>query len=442
MGMEINVKNQECNQGLTTRIRSLEVISTLLNGADLHYDVLHCVEVFRTSIVTQVVETFAKTCAKLKPSTREFDAQQLSEELTILRDAKSIFSTLEGSEWNEMDVSYAAIVDGIKSFLKAKSGELDEMSHITLNHGLSDGARDGKALRSFAAYQWFDDFLPQEERFVQNCTTKIRHDYFREFSASTDAANIIILRISSLDGGSESLGNFIEDTKELRCALQKIVEYKCFGSVTMDPKISERAAQLFHQLNTYLRCRVTHWQKKLMGWVETVSEEESDWEKLTAATDILNFAISEITEVIEMPCDENIKTCSQSTKNEIMDAFSKFTQQVQQSLASQMAYEKFAGLIQRVEAPGDFSHTATYVPPFEDLKEAARHRMSSDVKKIEDMVEQTAEFDEINDLIAGAVLLDQYVSQEISGRLRLLKRLRTDKEVVTDVLIIEMIDIP
>jgi hypothetical protein len=444
MGIEVSFRNQDCIQGLTTRIRALEVMLTLLNGADLHYDILHFVEVFRTSIVTQVVETFAKTCARLKPSTREFDAQQLSEELTMLRDAKSIFSALEGSEWNEMDFSYAAIVDGIKSFLKAKSGELDEMSHSTLNHGLSDGARDGKALRSFAAYQWFDNFLPQEERFVQNCTTKIRYDYFREFSASADAANVIILRISSLDGDSESLGNFIEDTKELRCALPKIVEYKCFGSVTMHPKMSERAAQLFLELNTYLRCRVTYWQWHLMGWVGTVSKEENDWKKLTTSTEILNFVTSEIIEVIEMPCDESIKIRSRTAKNQILEAFSKFTHQVQRSLASPMTYEKFARLIQRVDALGEFSHTASHLPILEDLKEAARQRMSSDVKKIEEMVEQTAKFDDIDDLIAnleaGAVLLDECVSQEISDRLRLLKRLRTEKEVITDVLITEMIE--
>merc|ERR1711957_309757 len=91
----------------------------------------------------------------------------------------------------------------------------------------------------------------------------------------------------------------------------------------------------------------------------------------------------------------------------------------------------------------DFPCITPHIPRIEDLREAAQRRISSDAKDIEDMVDQTSEFEEIDNLIASfetGMVLDEFVYQEVSSRLRVIKRLRVDKEVVTDILITEMIE--
>ncbi|MGK3761231.1 MAG: energy-coupling factor transporter ATP-binding protein EcfA2, partial [Bacillariaceae sp.] len=441
--MEVDFGNKQAVEYIATQIRTLQMASGVIREADIQDDIVVLVGSIQTTIEFQVVGRFTEACSESKQSYHELDAAQWSERLAILRDIMSTFSDFEGSQWKEMEFSYKKLVDGTKSLLKAKSGELDEMSNSALDHGVGDGARDGKAVCSFASYQWFDNFLPQEERFVQNCTTKIRNDYFREFLISDESIGVIILRISSLNGDSESLGNLVEATKELNCVLPKIVEYKCFGSTIGDRKFSDRAVHVFDKVRAHIRSRVSYWKDTLNAWVEAVSGEDGDWEKLTASTEILDFAISEMNEVIKMPCGKSTKALSKSLKDETMAAFSNFNQQVQGFLDSQMSYEEFASLLARVQALGYFPSTAPHLPKVEDLKEAARQRISSDAKNIEDMVEQTSQYDVIDSLLEDfqkAAVLDIFVSQEVSSRLRPLKRLRIEKEVEADGFINEMIE--
>jgi GTPase SAR1 family protein len=437
-GKEVNFGDLQGIQDLVSHIQTLDMVSGLLKDIGLEDEIFLLVEFIRKTITSKITGRFSNACLDLKSIDYGHDALW-SEKVYVLRDVLSAFSPLEGSQWKNMESSYMTVVDGMKSRLRAKSGELDEISQSAVSHGLVDGMRDGKAVSIFARYQWFDNFLPSEERFVRNCVTKITNDYSRMFSASAESVEGIIFWLSS---HTENPLELAEATIELKSSLSDISECARFGSTIEEQDLSNRAAELFDKLEVYMRIRVGAWKKTLDEWVGTVLNKSTDWEKVTVVTEDLNFMLWEVQEMVDISCAQDVQVLIKSVQDEIISTMVNFKEQVKSSFDSQISYEEIALSLARVQALGDFSRTSPYLPRVEDLKEAARQRVSNDAKKIEDLVEETSEFDEIDRLLVQferASVLDEFVSQEVSSRLRPLKRLRTDKEEDVDECIKEMI---
>ena len=100
-------------------------------------------------------------------------------------------------------------------------------------------------------------------------------------------------------------------------------------------------------------------------------------------------------------------------------------------------------LLAKLQALGDYSFTTLHLPHVEDVIKAARQRVSRDVKEIEDLVEQTTEYDKIDFLLESfkkAAVLDEFISEEVNTRLRLLKFLRTEKEIDANEAVRKMIE--
>lgn len=438
-GKEVNFGDLQGIQDFVSHIQTLDMVSGLLKNIGLEDEIFLLVEFIRKTITSKITERYSNACLDLKSIDYGHDALW-SEKLCVLRDVLSTFSPLEGSQWKNMESSYMTVVDGMKSCLRAKSGELDEISQSAVSYGLVDGMRDGKAVSIFARYQWFDNFLPSEERFVRNCVTKITNDYSRMFSASAESVEGLIFWLSS---HTENPLELAEATTELKSSISDISECARFGSTLEEQDLSNRAAELFDKLEVYMRIRVGVWKETLDEWVGTVLNNSTDLEKVTVVTEALNFMLWEVQEMVDIPCGQDVQVLIKSVQDEIISTMVNFKEQVESSFDSQISYEEIASFLARVQALSDFSRTSPYLPRLEDLKEAARRRVSNDAKKIEDLVEETAEFDEIDRLLVQferASVLDEFVSQEVSSRLRPLKRLRTDKEEDVDEYIKEMIE--
>uniref|UniRef100_A0A7S1ZJW3 Uncharacterized protein n=1 Tax=Trieres chinensis TaxID=1514140 RepID=A0A7S1ZJW3_TRICV len=82
-----------------------------------------------------------------------------------------MFCALQSCSWKQVTHAYNALIDRTKSALRKWSGEIDEMSQSAKEVGIRDGYREAQILGNFRSYEWFDEYLPQEERFIANCNT-------------------------------------------------------------------------------------------------------------------------------------------------------------------------------------------------------------------------------------------------------------------------------
>jgi hypothetical protein len=115
------------------------MISDLLKDAAIENDIFLLVEVIRKSMYSKITGRFRAVCSELKNIDHEYNSEWIKE-LSTLRNVTLRFSIFEGTRWNVIESSYASVVDQMKSHLKARSANLDEMLQSALNHGLVDGS--------------------------------------------------------------------------------------------------------------------------------------------------------------------------------------------------------------------------------------------------------------------------------------------------------------
>jgi len=442
---EFDFGNKQFVEDLTTRIRSLDVVSELINAVKLQDDVSSLLRSVKEVIEYQTVDNYSRACLQFEESCRhKFNGA--CKGLTILRDAMSIFSSIEESRWKKIEFSYKTQVERIKSLLKIKSGQLNEMTQYTLQYGLQDAERLRKAVSDFETCQWFDEFLPEGERFVRDSLVKFNDDLHLRFTATSRSINKMFINSVADATIIECQQNSTKIITTLRNALPEISEYALYASVVGNGELTNHIAQIFSTVKDFTESRAICWQNDLNVWVQLTSNENNDLGKLNFYTEKLNFAIWEINELSALSserCTADIVSLSQPILDDIIARFSDLKQQVQDSVKSEMTYEEFTVLLARVEALEAFPHTTRHLPSLEQLKQVASDRVSCDVKIIEDMIEQSADFDKIDKQIKEfeqAVLLDKFVSHEASNRLRSLKILLAGKESDVDGMITKMID--
>ncbi|VEU39668.1 unnamed protein product [Pseudo-nitzschia multistriata] len=441
----IDIWNPKAIQALGNVFRSLKNVSELIDSVKLQDDLLLLVNGVHELLVYLTTENYSVACSDIKE--KYFHKPNLlREKLNVLREVMSILSQINGSQWNEIERYNSAAIDRVKSFLKAKSGELEEMSQNARLRGVKCGERDGKALSTFERYLWFDDFLLEENRFIKRFLAKIRIAYNDLFALRAQHITEIMRRLTT-ESQTQGARNLVSQIRKVKELLPEIAQYKRFGSVTSVEYLEHHSVAVFANVRDYLRQRMSDWKYALKLWKEQVYTIEGDWEKLTASTKTLDVAIGEISEAIDMPTEkggDEVKVTAQSIKDEIMVAFSDFKNYTQRSSDSKMTYNEIATILFRVRAlVGDFPYAAPHLPQLEDLKEATRQRISRDAQKIEDMVEQTSEYDTIDRLLQefekGSVL-DEFVSQKVASRVRPLQHLRKKKESDANVIISKMIE--
>ena len=438
-GQYIDFGNQEKMEVLVNQIQNIEIIFDLLKGIDTENDIFHLVESIRKSINSQITGRFSAVCSELKATDYECDLDWMKG-LTTLRDATSQFSIVEGTRWSMVGSSYASVVDRMKSHLKARSGDLDELSQSALNHGLVDGTKDGKSVGMFAKYQWFDDFLPLQEQFVRNCVAKLKFDYSKVFLANAEAVESVLSWLSAADQFQEG---FIDATEKLKKSLSETSECNAFGYRAGDQGLLHRADRLFDQLEIYITDRADKWQVVFDKWANIVASKNTDMENLTKSTQSLNFVLCEVNEIIEINCKGDTQKLVRSVRDNIVSSLMALKKRVERSLDSKIGYKESATLLARVQALGNFSQTAVYFPKLGPLKELVRQRVTKDAEKIEDMAVSAINFDEIDCLLLEfekAIILDDFVNYEVSNRLRLLKRLRSNREDGTEEVVDDLIE--
>ena len=412
---------------LALRADTVEVLQGLLEESLLCPCLSKTVLSVRNSVEASVVERFADICSDLKTGCRVFQSDY-EQRLSIIRTASYVFDNRMNGHKKEMRAEYVSVVEYVKSVLKTKSGELEEMSKSVREHGMRDGGREGQVFLSFVACQWFDSFLQPQQHFVENCIINIRKNYLDRISEVKRHANS---SFSTLFDDSQDSSEAASALKSLLPELHQITD---FASVQHDEELSTVESVARSKLCKYIDTLNELTGLNLSEWTHSL-QNKGEEDKVKATTGTLNRILREIEllRTLDSECDLKL----QNIQGNIDQVFRDFNSEVQ-GVLKEGDYQAKADCLSSIEALGSFSHTGLRLPEFEKMKDQVRALVSTDAHEIEELVEATSEWDTIDQLLVGlekATLLDRFTSNEATTRLRLLRQVREQKETQVDDLV-------
>jgi energy-coupling factor transporter ATP-binding protein EcfA2 len=413
---------------IAVRTATLEILQELLEKSLLCPCLSKTVLSVRSAMEDSVVERFTEICSGLKTRRQEFQSDY-EQRLRIIRAASDLFDNRRNGRWKEMRAEYMLVVECFKSVLKTRSGELEEKSKSVREHGMRDGGREGQAFLSFVASQWFDGFLQPQQCFVENCVIKIRKNYLDRISEVKRDADS---SFSDLFDDSRDSSKAVSALKSLLPELHQITE---FASITQhDMQLSTLESVARSKLYKYVDTMDERTLLYLSEWTHAL-QNKGEEEKVYATTESLNRILHEIEllRTLDSECDLRLQTL----QGNIHQVFRDFCGKVQ-GILTEGDYQTKADCLSSIEALGSFSHTGPRLPELEEMKDQVRTLVSADAQKIEEMIQETSEWDTIDQLLEGlekARLLDHFTSNEATSRLSLLRKVREQKETEVDDLV-------
>ena len=373
---------------------------------------------------------FARVCSELKQ--RSEAPRDCEERMGAITRAKELFMEVGGGRWNQVSNEHVALVNWMKSILKTKSGELDEMSQSAKEHGISEGNRNVQALSLFEACTWFDRFVEPQDKFVANCAIKFKQVYRARIKE-------VVAELSKhykflLDDRHDANASF----PVFKRLLPEAHEITKFASVMGEERLSSFERQVRDKLAQYVARFEEYTQQTLKKWGNAVREEDND--EINGMTESLHEALCEMNAMRKL--DSECDTKLDSIRSEIHCTFKTFSETVQSVLASNGQYHAMAGQLRVVQELGNFANTSPILPDFHKLQKQVRDHVAADAQKIQDMVSETSEWDVIDRHLVKfeeATVLDKYTSDEATSRLRPLRKLREQKETQVDELLNDLI---
>ena len=145
----------------------------------------------------------------------------------------------------------------------------------------------------------------------------------------------------------------------------------------------------------------------------------------------LNQSLAEISILLHSDFQSNVNDIASDAKSRIDQSLACFQEEIERRFDSNGSYETMSRALVCVENVGDLPFTSNRIPDFDELKEIASNRISSDAKKIRDMLGETVEWDGIDQLIfefEKALVLDKFVVLDVENLLYELKQKRVGSE--------------
>jgi len=390
-------------------------------------------ETLRNDLEAGTVEQYRDSCTDFKQSYSEFQHDWMPKMEKIKR-ISALFGNMRGGRWKEIPSEYLTSVEFIKSLLKIKSGELEEISQSTRRHGMRNGDHTGKEMAYFLACKGFDGFLAKEDRFITNCCIKFEATFKERTDQILQKAIALIAALST-----ESQDSFKKITSELNGVLLELRSISEFGSVLGNEHLSTVESATRSKLNEYVETMEKTTRSRLSHWVQ-VTQKKGGKHSLSTATENLNSDLYKIELLLTIDSKHNERL--DTIRTAVYDSFDRFTEIAQGILNSDGQYHLKADCLSIIEDLGTFSHTKSHLPELEKVTNEVRLLVSAEAYEIEKLLEETSEWDEIDHYLEQfekAVILDKFISREATSRLRTLHQLREQKETSVDDLLHDLI---
>ncbi len=416
---------------LASRANVLVLLTTHLSNGYVCLDLKDKAALLLKDIRCHVVEIYEVTASEnwvTMPLTS--DLFQRVERL------KTGAASFQGLAWNEVELSCTRVLGKVHSNLSGQARNVSLQSDNARKQGITCGKAMAYALLRLDQCMCYDELFVLGDRFVQNVSIKAHTDYEKRIKKIEKQVDDIFNKL--FDPTKDSL----EALEELKQFFPEVKQIALFGSVLEDKKFEAVEANINTKLLDYLGKMSRRAESSVKQWNVAV-EGTPNLDRLQKETSKLDGLVREMKVVWELGASDSILEEVHKVVSHVSAAFSAFTDKVDSELTASRKFQHIAHRFACIEILNDFSAIKHLLPSLEVCKSRAVDIVSETAQGIEKLVEETAEWDKIDDMMANlekATALDKYTGGQASYRLGPLRKLRDQKEVQVDSVLAKLIE--
>ncbi|KAG7352611.1 von Willebrand factor type A domain containing protein [Nitzschia inconspicua] len=446
---------ESCVESILDQAAALRSLSNILNNDFCAPDLQTFVDSISGELSLRTAKAFEHACRRLFKNFNDLfegdmpDGTKLVDKymkrLSVLHCFNDLVNANDGHSWKQVGIQFSLLITDLTHVLTKRAGECDAIARTAVSYGLRDGQRDASSLVVFEKCQGFDDYLPQEQSFVRNCTSAIKLKY-EERGNSLKTCVQDTLKTAERDdcNGGLNRANEISNLKQL---FQEIDELARFGKVTGSAFLCDIDVKVGAMLDSYTLTRIKAWPKLKLCWEKTIiwsaQGEKYEVDEVCQLIGMINNSLAEIAAVMVLCKNPKSRSSISQVNEEISELLIKFNKNVSKQVRISARFPEVANVLRTVKALEQYPLKSEHLPSFENLVALARGRVSDLADKIESVVEETAEIEKAEQLLSelrGAQTLDEFIGPDLSGRLGILSKLLVKKEEAVDDLLVSMIE--
>ena len=376
----------------------------------------------REQLATEGADAFEAIASEIDVASIERSPRETQAFLRQIRLASNLFSAIGEGCWRLLSAVHDSLVERVKSFLRTRMGEVDEMSSTAEQQGIKDGRREGQMLSGFKSLVWFDAFLPFEERFVENSSIK----FFRAYKDRIAQVE------SEVDSSLEAITKDPVDSgpaaKTLQNVLLELGQISILAETVKNDAFPPAEVRAREKLCNHVKALVDRALEGVDEWKEIILNGSNTVHTLDVVSQRIEIVLREISALsqLDAECDNMLNTL----RSAIDEATTKYSNVIMSKMQSKGKYKEKSKHLHVVSSLGKYTYLARLLPGVGKLKMVARNAVAADAKEIEDLVSETSDWDEIDSLLTkfqDATILDDFTSNEATSRLRPLMQLREQK---------------
>mmetsp|Transcript_643 Transcript_643/g.1274 ORF Transcript_643/g.1274 Transcript_643/m.1274 type:complete len:2485 (-) Transcript_643:1939-9393(-) len=432
---------------ISSHVRVLQLMKDVLRKQDIGiYSLDRSIESTLRCLESDVICLFTLCCDGLKNST--FD-HAWEPKLRWMHDACQRFSKNSGC-CKEMWPLFSAVISKIKSALHSASGELENMSQVTREHGMKSGERLGQELVKFQKCKWFDSHLSQSDEFVANCCIAIEHVLQTRIDEISSELELTVTYLRKDENGSTE--STIEKLKLLLPELKEIDKFIAVVEESADAKLFSRTQDedpkeldsLDNALSLAPKC-ASCLEGHARGLSSKAKKYTDEWishvnvlkvECIYSQAQSLECICADAKALNGIQCLKIVVQKSDAILLDIADVCQKFSRLVDSE------FKIFGGdfnlkckILTSIKACSGLLHIGKQLPDYRHLQLKVRNLVAIEAQKLEREIQASSDWENIDksiEIFQSAVVLDDFVSNEATARLDTLQRLREKKEGQVD----------
>lgn len=412
----------------------VEAMAKLLDRFSLDSRLGEEVVRLREQFATEASDAFEAIVSDISAASVQSSPEEIRAFLHQMRLASNLFSDVGEGSWRLLSVVHSGLVERVKSFLRTRMGEIDEMSSMAKQQGIKDGRRDALMLSGFKSFVWFDDFLPAEEKFVENSSIKSFRAYKDRIAQIESEVDLLLVEIAedSIDSGPSA--------KTLHNLLVELGQIDVLGETMQDDTFPPAEKHARDKLCKHVKALVDRALKDTDEWNKVILDGSNRVQSLEVVSQRIEVELREISALSQLDtvCDDMLNTL----RSAIDEATTKYSDMIISTMKSKGKYKEKSTHLHVASTLAKYTHLARLLPGVGRLKTIARDAVAADAKEIEDRVSETSDWDEIDGLLTkfqDAAILDEFTSNEATSRLRPLMQLREQKQDEVDNLLESLI---
>lgn len=405
---------------------TIENLRNLLKQLVPCVDLTKQVEGFQNQLIGDIIETFENNAIILDIKDME-QSNDFQSKLMCLRLISEALNDIGNGVFQSVFLIYERIIHRIKSHVMKLQGETEQLTKMVKQEGIRKGAETVKILNNFQSMCWFDCFLPDGDKFIQNCFTTFQRTYIDRITLVETKFHCVLKQLQEKIIDSKcavsELKAFLTESEQISL-LAKVLEKDDLSTIQLDAR-----KKLSTLLDSYIKIN----QNNITQWYSCMFDMNTPKHTFMKKTKKVENIFREVIAFRELgdQCDVNFDLFYK----EILQILDSYSKKVEEIMKSSGKYGEKKHFLQITSILGSYSNISEHLQDETILREFARDAVASDAKDIEDFVSQSSEWDEIDSRIQefeGAKILDSFISEEVSSRLRPLCKFREQKQEEVD----------